>query len=89
MYFCNGEQRPFHHKGVAQFCEAIYSVFRYAVVNWLDCKNEEGRSAAFHSWDHSGDVHVSGSVCAQWGASRGTRGWELPGGKQLSPGAFL
>ncbi|KAM6040361.1 maestro heat-like repeat-containing protein family member 1 [Theristicus caerulescens] len=41
MYFSNREQRPFPCKGVAQFCKAIYPVFRYAVVNWLDCKEEE------------------------------------------------
>ena len=68
---------------MAQFCEAIYPVFRYVVVNWLECTEEAVSSAAFHSWGCSGDAHVSGSVCAQWGVSRGARG----GGP--SPGAFL
>ncbi|XP_072703742.1 maestro heat-like repeat-containing protein family member 2B [Ciconia boyciana] len=44
-YFGNPEQCPFPRKGVAQFCEAIYPVFRYAVVNWLDCKEEEDKQA--------------------------------------------
>ncbi|CAM9960297.1 unnamed protein product [Bubo scandiacus] len=80
-YFCKREQCPFPGKGVAQFCEAIYPVFRYVVVNWLECTGEEVSSAAFHSWGRSGDAHVSGSVCAQWGVSRGARG----GGQVLGP----
>ena len=47
------------------------------------------RSAAFHAWGRSGDVHMGGSICAQWGASRGVRGGELPDGKKPSLGAFL
>ncbi|KAF1411545.1 Maestro heat-like repeat-containing protein family member 2B, partial [Spheniscus magellanicus] len=44
-YFCNRDQCPFPRKGVAQFCEAIYPVFRYVVANWLDCKEEEDKQA--------------------------------------------
>ncbi|KAK4806689.1 hypothetical protein QYF61_027690 [Mycteria americana] len=44
-YFGNPEQCPFPRKGVAPFCEAIYPVFHYAVVNWLDCKEEEDKQA--------------------------------------------
>ncbi|NXC67881.1 MRO2B protein, partial [Anhinga anhinga] len=44
-YFGNQEQCPFPRKGVAQFCEAIYPVFRYVVANWLDCKEEEAKQA--------------------------------------------
>ncbi|XP_075581329.1 maestro heat-like repeat-containing protein family member 2B [Pelecanus crispus] len=44
-YFGNREQCPFPLKGVAHFCEAIYPVFRYVVVNWLDCKDEEDKQA--------------------------------------------
>ncbi|NXF55716.1 MRO2A protein, partial [Oceanites oceanicus] len=44
-YFGNQQQCPFPRKGVAQFCEAIYPVFRYAVVNWLDCKEEKDKQA--------------------------------------------
>ncbi|XP_040977778.1 maestro heat-like repeat-containing protein family member 2B [Aquila chrysaetos chrysaetos] len=44
-YFCSWEQCPFPRKGVAQFCEAIYPVFRYVVANWLDCKEEEDKQA--------------------------------------------
>ncbi|KAM9264313.1 maestro heat-like repeat-containing protein family member 2B [Morus bassanus] len=44
-YFGNREQHPFPHKGAAQFCEAIYPVFRYVVVNWLDCREEEAKQA--------------------------------------------
>ncbi|XP_075580917.1 maestro heat-like repeat-containing protein family member 2B [Pelecanus crispus] len=44
-YFGNREQCPFPLKGVAHFCEAIYPVFRYVVVNRLDCKDEEDKQA--------------------------------------------
>ncbi|KAM9610619.1 uncharacterized protein ACIBXB_022310 [Morphnus guianensis] len=44
-YLCSWEQCPFPRKGVAQFCEAIYPVFRYVVANWLDCKEEEDKQA--------------------------------------------
>ncbi|KAM6033066.1 maestro heat-like repeat-containing protein family member 2B [Theristicus caerulescens] len=44
-YFGSREQRPFPRKGVARFCEAIYPVFCYTVVNWLDCKEEEDKQA--------------------------------------------
>ncbi|NXW11349.1 MRO2A protein, partial [Fregetta grallaria] len=44
-YFSSQEQCPFPCKGVAQFCEAIYPVFRYAVVNWLGCKEEKDKQA--------------------------------------------
>lgn len=74
-YLCNQEQFPFPREGlVAQFCGAIYPIFHYAAVNWLGFKEEEVRSAASHSWGCSGDVHMGGSVYAQWGVSRGVRG---------------
>ncbi|XP_074726372.1 maestro heat-like repeat-containing protein family member 2B [Strix uralensis] len=44
-YFCKREQCPFPGKGVAQFCEAIYPVFRYVVVNWLECTEEADKQA--------------------------------------------
>ncbi|XP_074882818.1 uncharacterized protein LOC142030481 [Buteo buteo] len=44
-YLCSWEQCPFPRKGVAQFCEAIYPLFRYVVANWLDCKEEEDKQA--------------------------------------------
>ncbi|KAM6106983.1 LOW QUALITY PROTEIN: maestro heat-like repeat-containing protein family member 2B [Phoenicopterus ruber ruber] len=44
-YFCNWEQCPFPRKGEAQFCEAIHPIFRYAMGNWLDCKEEEDKQA--------------------------------------------
>ncbi|XP_049666562.1 maestro heat-like repeat-containing protein family member 2B [Accipiter gentilis] len=44
-YLCSWEQCPFPRKGAAQFCEAIYPVFRYVVANWLDCKEEEDKQA--------------------------------------------
>ncbi|XP_059679369.1 maestro heat-like repeat-containing protein family member 2B [Gavia stellata] len=48
-YFCNREQCPFPCEGVAQFCEAIYPVFRYAAVHWLDCKEEEDKQAVLRA----------------------------------------
>ncbi|XP_076214435.1 maestro heat-like repeat-containing protein family member 2B [Aptenodytes patagonicus] len=44
-YFCNREQCPFPRNGKAQLCEDIYPVFRYAVVNWLGCEEEEDKQA--------------------------------------------
>ncbi|KAM6044703.1 maestro heat-like repeat-containing protein family member 2B [Theristicus caerulescens] len=44
-YFGSREQGPFPRKGVARFCEAIYPLFCYTVVNWLDCKEEEDKQA--------------------------------------------
>ncbi|XP_074681922.1 maestro heat-like repeat-containing protein family member 2B [Strix aluco] len=44
-HFCKREQCPFPGKGVAQFCEAIYPVFRYVVVNWLECTEEADKQA--------------------------------------------
>lgn len=74
-YLCNQEQCPFPRKGVvAHFCGAICPIFHYAAVNWLGFKEEEVRSAASHSWGCSGDVHICGSVYAQWGVSRGAKG---------------
>jgi len=49
-HFSNHEQRPFPRERLEQFCEAIYPVFRYATVNWLDGKEEEVSRAAFHAW---------------------------------------
>ncbi|CAM9960160.1 unnamed protein product [Bubo scandiacus] len=48
-YFCKREQCPFPGKGVAQFCEAIYPVFRYVVVNWLECTGEEDKQAVLRA----------------------------------------
>ncbi|XP_072731086.1 maestro heat-like repeat-containing protein family member 2B [Ciconia boyciana] len=44
-YFCNREQCPLPHNREAQLCEDIYPVFRYVVVNWLDCEQEEDKQA--------------------------------------------
>ncbi|KAK4817743.1 hypothetical protein QYF61_026966 [Mycteria americana] len=44
-YFCNREQCPLPHNREAQLCEDIYPVFRYVVVNWLDCEQEENKQA--------------------------------------------
>ncbi|KAF1482035.1 Maestro heat-like repeat-containing protein family member 2B, partial [Pygoscelis antarcticus] len=44
-YFRNREQRPFPRNRKAQLCEDIYPVFRYVVVNWLGCEEEEDKQA--------------------------------------------
>ncbi|KAM6234891.1 maestro heat-like repeat-containing protein family member 2B [Spheniscus humboldti] len=44
-YFCKREQCPFPRNGQAQLCEDIYPVFRYVVVNWLGCEEEEDKQA--------------------------------------------
>ncbi|XP_076212542.1 maestro heat-like repeat-containing protein family member 2B [Aptenodytes patagonicus] len=44
-YFCNREHCPFPRNGQAQLCEDIYPVFRYVVVNWLGCEEEEDKQA--------------------------------------------
>ncbi|NXW06744.1 MRO2B protein, partial [Fregetta grallaria] len=49
MYFCNREQCPFPCNGEMQLCEDIYPVFRYAVVNWLGCKEEEDKQAVIRA----------------------------------------
>ncbi|KFR01342.1 Maestro heat-like repeat-containing protein family member 2A, partial [Nipponia nippon] len=48
-YLGNQEQHPFPRKGVARFCEDIYPVFCYAVVNWLDRKKEEDKQAVLRA----------------------------------------
>ncbi|KAK2521514.1 hypothetical protein Q9233_010758 [Columba guinea] len=49
IYLCQREHRPFPHKGPAQFCEAIYPIFCYALTNWLDCKEEEDNQAVLRA----------------------------------------
>ncbi|KAK2519489.1 hypothetical protein Q9966_013894 [Columba livia] len=49
IYLCQREQGPFPHKGPAQFCEAIYPIFCYALTNWLDCKEEEDNQAVLRA----------------------------------------
>ncbi|OPJ87000.1 hypothetical protein AV530_006208 [Patagioenas fasciata monilis] len=49
IYLCQWEQGPFPHKGPAQFCEAIYPIFCYALANWLDCKEVEDNQAVLRA----------------------------------------
>lgn len=88
IYLCQREQGPFPHKGPAQFCEAIYPIFCYALTNWLDCKEEEVRSAAFHPGAAAGMFTL---VCLSVprGCEQRDEGNGLPGEKQLSPVALL
>ncbi|NWH46757.1 MRO2A protein, partial [Fregata magnificens] len=48
-YFCNWEQCPFPCNREAQLCEDIYPVFRYTVVNWLGCEEEEDKQAVLRA----------------------------------------
>ncbi|XP_059691036.1 maestro heat-like repeat-containing protein family member 2B [Gavia stellata] len=48
-YFGSQEQCPFPRNGEAQLCEDIYPVFRYALVNWLGCEEEEDKQAVLRA----------------------------------------
>lgn len=87
MYLCSQKRHPFPQSRAAQLCGDLYPLFHHAVVNWLGCKEEQVRSAACHSWGHSGGVHVSGSVCAPWGQAEGSGEGKGSGGKAPERGA--
>ncbi|KAK2518863.1 hypothetical protein Q9233_012268 [Columba guinea] len=45
MYLCSQKRHPFPHSGAAQLCGDLYPLFHHAVVNWLDCKEEQDNRA--------------------------------------------
>lgn len=79
VYICTWKGCSLPATEKEQLYENLSQVFCSMARNWLDCEEEEVRSAAFPAGDGSRDAEACASVCAQRAGCKRPQTGSVPG----------